>query len=240
MFGANATGQQLREAFAYCVPRQQIVDTLIKPIAPDTVVMNAREVFPFQENYDEVVSAAYDGRFDQVDIEKAKALVAESGVATPIDVRIGYRSGNERRADTVAAIAASCKDAGFNVIDSNNADFFDRHLPNGDYEVALFAWAGSGQIASGQNIYATGKGQNYGKYSNETVDKAWDTLVATLDPAVHLEQTKIIEKELWDQLHGIPLYAHPLVVAYDSTLSNVRATATQDQVSWNAPQWVLS
>ncbi len=25
----------------------------------------------------------------------------------------------------------------------------------GDYDVALFAWAGSGQITSGQNIYAT-------------------------------------------------------------------------------------
>ena len=233
-------GLKLREAFAYCVPRQQIVDTLIKPIAPDTVVMNAREVFPFQENYQAVVDAAYDGRFDQVDIEKAKAAVAESGIKTPIDVRLGYRAGNQRRADTVAAIAASCKDAGFNVIDSNAADFFEKALPNGDYEVALFAWAGSGQITSGQNTYATKKGQNYGKFTNEAVDAAWNTLVSTLDPNVHLEQTKIIERELWDNLFGIPLYAHPGIAGSDSKMLNVRPTAAQSGLSWNSPQWVNS
>lgn len=238
VFGNNETGLTLRTAFAHCVPRQQIVDTLIAPIAPDTVLMNAREVFPFQDNYDEVVGVSYDGRFDTVDLEKSKELVAEAGIATPIDVRIGYRAGNQRRTETVAAIQSSCKEAGFNVIDSSAEDFFTNANVNGDYEVALFAWAGSGQITSGENIYASGKPQNTSEFSSEIVDAAWAELVATLDESVHLEQTKIIEKELWDQLHGIPLYAHPLVVAYDSTLSNVRATATQDQVSWNAPQWV--
>lgn len=238
VFGNNETGLTLRTAFAHCVPRQQIVDTLIAPIAPDTELMNAREVFPFQDNYDEVVGVSYDGRFDTVDLEKSKELVAEAGIATPIDVRIGYRAGNQRRTETVAAIQSSCKEAGFNVIDSSAEDFFTNANVNGDYEVALFAWAGSGQITSGENIYASGKPQNTSEFSSEIVDAAWAELVATLDETVHLEQTKIIEKELWDQLHGIPLYAHPLVVAYDSTLSNVRATATQDQVSWNAPQWV--
>ena len=238
VFGNPDTGLTLRTAFAHCVPRQQIVDTLIKPIAPDTVLMNAREVVPFQDTYDEVVSAAYDGRFDTPDLEKSKALVAESGVATPIDVRIGYRAGNQRRTETVAAIQSACKDAGFNIIDSADPDFFTKANVTGDYEIALYAWAASGQITSGENIYATGKPQNTSKFSSEIVDAAWAEIVSTLDETVHLEQTKIIEKELWDQLHGIPLYAHPLVVASDSALSNVRATATQDQVSWNAPQWV--
>lgn len=240
VFSDAKGGIKLREAFAYCVPRQAIVDNLIKPINDTATVMNAREVFPFQENYEDVVRASYDGRFDQVDIEKSKALIAESGVATPIDVRIGYRAGNQRRADQVAQIAASCKDAGFNIIDSNSATFFEKEVVNGDYEVALFAWAGSGQIASGQNIYATNKAQNYGKYSNETVDQAWATLASSLDPAVQLEQTKIIEKELWDTLFGIPVFAHPGLSASSSNVQNVRGTATQDKVVWNAPQWVLS
>lgn len=126
------------------------------------------------------------------------------------------------------------------MIDSNAADFFENALDNGDYEVALFAWAGSGQITSGQNIYATGKGQNYGKYSNATVDEAWNTLTATLDTNVHLEQVKVIEKELWDTLFGIPLYAHPGVFATDAGLQNVRPTATQGGLSWNAFQWLNS
>ncbi len=240
VFSDAQGGIELRQALAYCIPRQTIVDTLIKPISPDSVVMNAREVFPFQDNYDAVVSAAYGGEYDKVDIAKSKELVEASGIETPIDVRVGYASGNQRRADEVSAIAASCKDAGFNVIDSNSADFFSKELVNGDYELALFAWAGSGQVTSGQNIYASKMPQNYGKYSNETVDAAWETLSSSLDPAVQLEQVKVIEKELWDTLFGIPVFAHPGIAGYDSGIKNVRPTSTQDGISWNASQWQLS
>jgi len=240
VFSDAQGGIELRQALAYCIPRQTIVDTLIKPISSDSVVMNAREVFPFQDNYDEVVAAAYGGEYDQVDIAKSKELVEASGIETPIDVRVGYASGNQRRADEVSAIAASCKDAGFNVIDSNSADFFSKELVNGDYELALFAWAGSGQVTSGQNIYASKMPQNYGKYSNETVDAAWETLSSSLDPAVQLEQVKVIEKELWDTLFGIPVFAHPGIAGYDSGIKNVRPTSTQDGISWNASQWQLS
>lgn len=237
VFSDGQGGLALREAFAMCVPRQTIVDTLITPINPDATIMNAREVFPFQDNYDAVVGAAYDGRYDQVDIEGAKAKVEEAGVETPVKVRVGYRAGNQRRTETVAAIQASCAEAGFQVEDASSASFFDKELVNGDYEVALFAWSGSGQIASGQNIYATGMPQNYGQYSNEKIDAAWKTLAGSLDPAVHDEQVKVIEKELWDSLYGIPLYAHPGLNAHSEGLENFRPTATQSGITWNSPQW---
>jgi peptide/nickel transport system substrate-binding protein len=230
----------LREAFALCVPRQQIIDNLITPLNADAEVMNAREVFPFQENYDEVVEASYDGRYDAVDIEGAQAKIAEAGVETPVTVRIGYSAPNPRRSDEVALIKSSCDQAGFQIQDVGAEDFFDNVLPNGDYEVALFAWAGSGQKASGQNIYATGQPQNYGQYSDPVVDEAWDALASSVDPAVQLEQTKVIEKQLWDTLFGIPVFAHPGVVAYNSSLQNVRATATQGGAVWSAEQWYVA
>lgn len=240
VFAEDQGGQALREAFAYCVPRQQIVDNLIKPVDPEAEVMNAREVFPFQPDYAEVVEASYDGRFDEVNLEEATRLVEESGIETPIDVRIGYSAPNPRRTSEIELIKSSCDQAGFNITDIGAQDFFSNALPNGDYEVALFAWAGSGQISSGQNIYSTAYPQNYGGYSNETVDQAWVELSASLDEEVHLEQTKIIEKELWDTLFGIPLFAHPGVIAHTAGMENVRQTATQNGVAWNAEQWLLA
>lgn len=102
----------------------------------------------------------------------------------------------------------------------------------------MYAWAGSGQVVSGQNIYSTKGQQNYGKYSSEAIDIAWEALSSTLDTSQQLEQVKVIEKNLWDDLYGIPLFAHPGVTAYDSSLQNVRRTATQSTVAWNAEQWV--
>ena len=231
-------GKALREAFAYCVPRQTIVDTLIKPINSETVVMNAREAFPFQEPaYKDITSAAYDGRYDNVDIAKAKQLVEQSGISTPITVRLGYKAGNQRRQETVSAIASSCREAGFDVKDSSSDKFFEKELKDGDYDVALFAWSGSGQIASGENIQVTGKPQNYGKYSNATVDEAWSKLTTTLDTNEQREQLKIIEKQLWDDMFNIPLYAHPGLAAWNSKVTNVRSTSTQNTISWNADQW---
>ena len=145
-------------------------------------------------------------------------------------------------ADQVAMIKSECDQVGFNVIDSASADFSDRFFTGAGepWEVALFAWAGSGQIASGRNIYSTDAPQNGGGFSNETVDEAFNTLAGTVDPEVHDEQRAILERALWENLHGIPLFAHPGIVGYDASIQNVRATATQTQVVWNAEQWVRS
>lgn len=240
VFSDAEGGLAAREAFAMCVPRQQIVQNLIQPINPDAEVLNLREKFPFQDDYQEVLTAAYDGRFDEVDIEGAKAKLEEAGVETPVEVRIGYSAPNQRRTDEVTTIKASCDEAGFEIVDAGDPKFFEAggSLETGDWEVALFAWAGSGQVASGQPIYSTNGGQNFGGFSNEEVDAAWDTLATSNDPAVHMEQVKIIEKLLWDNLYGIPMFAHPGVVGYDTTLENVRQTSVQTGVSWNAEQWV--
>lgn len=233
-----ADNLELRKAFAMCVPRQQIVDNLIKPIDDSAEVLNAREVFPFQDTYAEVIEASYAGEYDEPNIEEAAAIVTAEG-AEGAEVRIGYSAPNPRRADEVALIKSSCDQAGFNIVDAGNEDFFapGGTQERGDYEVALFAWAGSGQIASGENIYATDKPQNYGQYSNADVDAAWATLKDSLDPAVHLEQVKVIEKLLWDDLFGIPLFAHPGVDAASSGVDGVERTTTQSGISWNAYAW---
>ena len=228
---------ELREAFALCVPRQQIVDNLIKPIYSEAQVMNLREVFPFQDNYQEVVDAAYPAEMDQPNLERAKELVEQSGVSDPT-VRLGYQAGNARRTETVALIKSSCDEAGFNIQDANSPVFFKEVLPAGDVDAALFAWAGSGQKASGANIYQTTGAQNQVKYSNPDVDAAWDTLATSLDEGEQLEQVKEIEKLLWEDFQAIPLYSHPGVVGHNADIANVRDTAAQSGALWNVEQWV--
>lgn len=232
-----ADSQELREAFALCLPRQQIVDNLIKPIYADAQVMNAREVFPFQENYQEVVDAAFPEEMDQPNIEKAKELVEKSGVSKPT-VRLGYQAGNQRRTETVALIKSSCDQAGFDVQDANSPVFFKEVMPAGDYDAALYAWAGSGQKASGANIYQSDGAQNQQSYNNPEVDAAWDKLATSLDEDEQLEQVKTIEKLLWEDFQAIPLYAHPGLVGHKADVANVRDTAAQSGALWNVEQWV--
>ncbi|MCV7613934.1 ABC transporter family substrate-binding protein [Micrococcus luteus] len=232
-----ADSPELREAFALCLPRQQIVDNLIKPIYADAQVMNLREVFPFQDKYQEVVDAAYPKEMDQPNIEKAKELVEKSGVSKPT-VRLGYQAGNQRRTETVALIKSSCDQAGFDVQDANSPVFFKEVMPAGDYDAALFAWSGSGQKASGANIYQSDGAQNQQSYNNPEVDAAWDKLATSLDENEQLEQVKTIEKLLWEDFQAIPLYAHPGLVGHKADVANVRDTVAQSGALWNVEQWV--
>lgn len=231
-------GFELREAFAYCVPREEIVERLVKPLDEDTEVLNLREYFPSDPNYDTVLEASYDGRYDSVDIERAKELVAESGVENPT-VRLGYSAPNQRRADTVALIQSSCAEAGITVEDIGSSDFFapGGALDTGNYDAALFAWSGSGQIVSGANIYMTTGQQNYHAWSDETVDEQWRRVQTSLDEDVWLEAKEEIEKVTWDELFNLPLYVHPGIVAHTEGLQNVERNLTKSGVVWNAEQW---
>ncbi|HLS45596.1 MAG TPA: ABC transporter substrate-binding protein [Ornithinicoccus sp.] len=233
----GAGGLAAREAFAHCLPRQQIVDNLIKPISENAVVMNSREVFPFQENYEEHVGKIYDARYDEVDLEAAQAKFQESGLEEGTEIRIGYGAGNQRRVNEVALIKASCDQVGFNIVDASAPGLGDV-LSSGDWEIALFAWAGSGTVTGSAFWYEMDGAGNYGGWENQAATDAWNTISTTLDEEVQAEQLAIVETEAWNDLHSIPIFAHPGVIAYDATLENVIHNASQTGVAWNAEQWV--
>src|SRR5690606_6843208 len=50
---------EVRQAFAKCVPRQLIVDNLVKPANPDAVVQDLREFFPVDEDYEDARAQAF-------------------------------------------------------------------------------------------------------------------------------------------------------------------------------------
>ncbi|WP_418277632.1 ABC transporter substrate-binding protein [Isoptericola jiangsuensis] len=236
--GVFADSLEAREAFAYCVPRRQIVDELVRPLDEDAVVMDAREVYPFEPGYDDVVEASYDGRFDDVDLDLAADRFAAAGLTPGTEVRISYPAPNLRRAQVVAAIKASCDRVGFDVVDAGDPDFYRSVLHAGVHDVALFGWVGSGTATDGAAVSGTVGAQNHGGYSDATVDEAWAALSATTDEAVQQEQTVTIEKQLWDTLFSIPLFAHPSLQAHRSDVEGVRPTAGRQGVAWSAATWV--
>jgi peptide/nickel transport system substrate-binding protein len=236
-FNTYFSDRNLREAFALCVPRQLIVDNLITPLNPEAVVLNSRKYLPFQEQYEQVVSEAYPGGYDEVDIARATELVQASGQATPIPVRIGYRTPNQRRTDEVALIRDSCNQAGFDIQDIGSEDFFGNGLANGIFDVALFAWAGSALVTGDSSTYVTNGGNNNGKYSNPQVDELTATLNRTLDEEEQVAVNTQIDTILWEDLATIPLFAFPGIVAYDATTSGVEYNASQAGLTWNMDQW---
>lgn len=233
--------ESTREAFALCVPRQQIIDNLIKPQNETAVILNSRYVFPFQPNYEDVVAATDAEQFNEVNIEEAKQLLASSGAAAPT-VKIGYIAENKRRADTFALIKASCEQAGFTIVDGASPTFFDEggELESGNFDVALFAWAGSTLVTGSSSTYTTDGGNNFGSYSNPEVDRLTAQLNVTPDAGQQLDLIKQIEAILWSDLATIPLFTFPGLAAWSSNAEGVEYNSSQGGLTWNMDQWELT
>jgi peptide/nickel transport system substrate-binding protein len=235
---------KVRQAFAKCVPRDQIVNNLLIPTNPNGTVLQSRFVFPFQPEYADYVSGFGAEQYDKADVAGAKALLEEAD-AVGTEVKIGWQkvpeAPNKRRVDTIALIKASCDQAGFKVVDGGTPTFFERDLAAGSWDVALFAWIGSPLVSGDPSIYQTKKGgkggQNNGQYSNPQVDQLLDQLTQELDTAKQLEIRKQVDKLLWDDLATMPLFPFPGLVATDATTQNVQINATQNDITWNAFDW---
>ncbi|MFI6507995.1 ABC transporter family substrate-binding protein [Streptosporangium sp. NPDC050855] len=238
---------RLREAFARCVPRQRIVDQLVKPVAPAAVPLQVRTVAPFQANSAEVVAASGSAdAYTRQDIAGARALLRRAG-KIGLEVSIGYQTPNPRRTAAVQLIIDSCNKAGFKVVDKGSEDFLGTVMPTNGYDVALFAWSGSSLVSgwasnftSPEKCDARNKGNNNGCYSSQRVDRLIARLNSTVDLGAQNPIIGEIEKRLWSDLATIPLFQHPGLSAWDETLRNVVPNPAQSTVTWNMDRWSRS
>ncbi|MDB6179749.1 ABC transporter substrate-binding protein [Paracoccus fistulariae] len=106
------------------------------------------------------------------DIEKAKALIAEAGVSTPLELELQFPNRPESQ-QVVQMIQAMAAEAGINI--SLSAKEFATMLTDqksGDFQASQVGW--SGRIDPDGNItgfVSTGGGFNDGGYSNAEIDR---------------------------------------------------------------------
>ncbi|MFI7052619.1 ABC transporter family substrate-binding protein [Streptosporangium canum] len=240
--------RNLREAFAKCVPRQLIVDNLIKPLNPEAKILQARITSSVQASYANIVTGlgGEEKKYDTVDIEGAKALLEKAG-KTGLEVKIGYNTPNPRRTSVVQLISDSCNKAGFKIKDNGSEDFFGTGLANNTYDVALFGWTGSSLISGSTSTYTTvkkcdseNKGNNNGCYSNKKVDELLKKANVTVDEAGQTPLLAEAEKIMWEDLATIPLYENPNLTAWSEGVGNIVPNPTQAGIGWNMDKWTIS
>jgi peptide/nickel transport system substrate-binding protein len=227
----------VREAFAKCLPRQQMVEALIQPVNPEAEVLNNRWIQPFEDGYQD-----NSGGVSELDLEAAQALLDESGIAQPVPVRLGWfdNGGNQRRTDQVALTIESCNQIGFEITDAGSETFFDVELAAGDWDIAMFAWAGSPLKSGGVSTYQLGAGNNVGNIDIPEMEPLLAELLVTPDPAAQIDLANQIDILLWENLATIPVFSFPGVVAYSDDVSNVTYNPSQNGLTWNASAWSKS
>ena len=107
------------------------------------------------------------------------------------------------------------------------------------YDVALFGWQSTAvAIADTAANYITDGQNNFYGYSNPDVDALYDELQATTDSARQDEILIEVEKVLFDDAFGLPIFQFPAITAYNSNyvdgISNIPLAPT---VFFNVWDW---
>lgn len=229
--------RRLRLAFARCVPRQRIVDNLVKPQNPQAQILQSRFLLPFQAGYDRLANLGGQA-YDRVDTAGARRLLADAGrLGQPVVLR--YQTPNPRRADEVDLIRDSCARAGFRVVDGGSATFYGGQLATGDFDVALFAYQGSALVTQNHGVYDIGGGSNVGRYADRDATTWLHRLDGELDPGRQLDLQADLDRRLWADLATIPLFAFPAVLAVAPELTGVIYNPSQNGLTWNLQDWNL-
>lgn len=233
--------KDVREAFLLTVPRQQILDSLIKPMDPEAEVLNSQlYVASDTENYDDAVAQNNSDMYpsDDIDanIEKAKELLDGK---TPT-VRILYNTANPNRVNSFAMIQESASKAGFDVVDAGTEQWSSL-LPtgkDGGYDASIFGWvsSGIGNSSLGQ-IFKEGSPSNFNSYSNDIVNANADEIMVTLDQARIEELKKEADGEIFKDAYGLPLFQSIAVTSYNSDLTGVKPKPGQQPLTWNIEEW---
>jgi peptide/nickel transport system substrate-binding protein len=232
---------KVREAFLKTVPRQEILDKLIVPIAGDDAQLRSSQIFvPGSEGSDESVANNGSDAFAEVDIPGATALLAESGVTNP-EVCILYASNNPRRVNEFALIQASAAQAGFNVTDCGSEQWGGLLGTPGAYDAVFFGWQSESLgVTDWTPNFETGGINNLSFYSNAEIDDLAKQISAEFDADKQIEIMQQADKVLWDDFFGVTIFQFPGVTAYSDRVTNISPAILAPTIFWNAWDWEVT
>ncbi|WP_206675915.1 ABC transporter substrate-binding protein [Nocardioides zeae] len=239
-YGGDAeTARQVRQAFLTAYPRQDIVDTLIKPINPDAEVRNSFLVTPGSPSYEAVSEASgMEEAYGDGDSEAAAQILAEAGVEGPIDVRFLIPADNQRRSDQFDIVQPKLADAGFNLI-ADRRGTWGEDLGSGTYDAVSFGWQStSTAVTESQATFYTGGLNNLIGYSNPEVDDLFDELAVTTDEGEQEDIQGQIDAILTEDAIGSTVFQFPSVEAYNkNVIGNVTSAPLNPTIFYGYWNW---
>jgi peptide/nickel transport system substrate-binding protein len=236
----------VRKAIATGINVDELVKRTVGQFASQVKPLGNRLWMPFQEPYQD-----HFGQYGKGDVAGAQKLLDAAGYTKgsdgiytkggkKISVRFSTTAGNKLRETQGELFQAQMKQVGIDIKIANldSQKLFGDALPNGNFDIADFAWVGGPFAVSGnRDIYRSGAGSNYGQYANPKVDQLFAQASAEFDANKAAELLNQIDQVVTDDMATIPLYNKPTFLAFRNTFVNVSDNATQDGPFWNSNTW---
>jgi peptide/nickel transport system substrate-binding protein len=227
----------VREAFLKVVPRTQIVDRVTGEIQEEGAPRSSFVQFPGTDAYAKAVAHNGSSAYAAVDIAGAEALLRQAGVSAPT-VCILFDPTNSRRVTEFDLIRASAAKAGFVVTDCSSPDWASRLGVAGAYDASLSGWSSASPAVTTELARLhSGDSRNDDFYASEITDGLLGTLATATTGAKRQRILDDIDRQLFDDAYGLPLYQLPSITAFRTTVGGVSRSPFAPGVFWNIWEW---
>jgi peptide/nickel transport system substrate-binding protein len=187
---------------------------------------------------------------------KAKQLITSHGCklggdgiyscgGTRLSFQFESTAGNQLRVLAFSVIQQQLKANGIEVVNNFKPSniYFGSDLPNGNTELAMFAWSGGVDPSPNTSIWSCpndGGTQNYMNYCNKAVDAWFKKGNAELSPAQRVKDYNAADALIARDLPTIPLYQKPTFLVFHTYVHGMSDDTTQFGPMWNAENWTVS
>jgi len=101
---------------------------------------------------------------------------------------------------------------------------FGPTLTGHEFEIIAFSWIGTPYPFSGiKQIYGTGSDSNFAQLSMPELDELAEQIATETDPENRIALANQADKIIWENVHTLPLYQRPELIAVRSDLANYGA-----------------
>jgi peptide/nickel transport system substrate-binding protein len=255
----------VRKAIATAMPRQQIVDRVVKDANEKAVVLdntmwmtNQRQYVPNWSIYPK-----------QGDVEAAKVMLDDAGWVPGSDgVRqkgnvklaftVGTTTGNKAREFSEQIIQEQLKKLGIKITIKNSPDMLDSKLVGFDYQTIVFAWVGAPDPYNGNVIWLSDaipercparraeaqqcdySGLNYTKTNDPKLDELLNATDRESDAAKRAALFNQADLQIaTNDVTVVPLFQKPTQLGYRDTITGVQDNPTTEGFTWNIEEWEI-
>lgn len=244
--GNGKRAKDLRKAFLLAVPRQQMVDTLIKPVKSDATTLDTQFAFQGSSEYNTIVKGSGVKQFSEGTqaertakaLEIVKTYFPAASADNPV-VKVNFLHANTTvRNNLGRLVKAEAAKAGFDVIIESSDDLFG-NLTNAKYDVTMYGFGlNSISQSNSTEVYKSDGGNNVWGWNDSALDTILkslqgDILTAKEVTAKRLAADKIIISNYW----GLPLYANPTITAFNKDLKGIDPAPIGANITWNFFKW---
>lgn len=246
--GDSQRAKDLRKAFLLMIPRDDIIERVIRPVISSAVRLDSLFYFSNETRYQQAttrsgISALTRGTQAEREAE-ARSLVAKyfpNVSATTPAVKVNLLWGtptNSRRVVVAQLIRAAGARSGFD-INAPGVASWSTALSSNSWDGAFFAWVRpEGNVGRNISAYCTTCSNNYWGWSNPTIDSIEQSLKnESLSEDAALLKLAEVEREIYSNALSIPLFQHPAIYGVSNSLQGFKPSASSIPIIWNYWEW---